>query len=220
MNKRNWACVCGVVGMIVATTAVDASASVRNPGTFDFDVTSGHDSRLRFKTGINDLLNTGSSSYLTATIDSVGDFHGMSSHFPVDDYPTGTGTHIYSQLIVNSGAGTGYIDPMTHDLEINLSVKIQFSYAGIWTCTTPNFIIDATSAKWSSSGVGGCTVGYDESSGDFCVYDSGFSIPAVGNADCNGFGATINTDFGLPSATGSATSFQIILGNVSPPVVY
>lgn len=137
-----------LVVMACTGWATAASAHVGNPGTFDFNITSGHDSLIRFSSGIAASLNTGGSSFLEASVDSDGDMHGLTGTLPTYeyDYPSPSTHKIFSHPAVVSGS-LGVVDPGTGDLEFNLRMNVTFQYDTATPCTTSNFSVQINTAN-------------------------------------------------------------------------
>jgi hypothetical protein len=93
-------------------------------------------------------------------------------------------------------------------------VKFTYTPSGgvVSTCNSSAFSVTLSTANWS----GFCTSAgtYDESTGNFCVYASGFAVPQLAATACSNNGNAINSYFNLGNTTG--TVMAIHLGNVSP----
>jgi hypothetical protein len=198
---------------VVALMAVskDAKAGVSNPGTFDFNITSGHDSLFQFKSGEKWFIDDGGVGFLEADVDSAG---GMSSFS--GDLGTGSfnlsGSTLSSTILIQS-ATSGIVNVTTSTIQFDLSFKVRFAVGG-FVCTTSAFSITLSTSNWVSGGGGACSTGYDESTGDFCVLATGFTVPQLPATACNNQGNAINSLLGLGISSG--TEMQILLGNVSP----
>lgn len=205
-----------LAGLAVATVSTHASASVSNPQNFEWDITTGHDSLFQFKSGAKIFIDGGGTGYFSSDVDSSGNQTGFGTGLPSGSMTVGT-IPISALVQIQSGS-TGSIDPAGHDLRFILSAKVRLTYNGSTPCTTSAFTIQLNTANWSAIGGGACSTGYDESSGDYCVYASGFTVPAVAGTACGGNGTALNNALSLGTSTG--TVMQILLGNVNPIIVH
>lgn len=196
-------------GLSMLTVATDALAGVGNPGYFEFTVPSGYDSALWFGYGTSgplmDLSGSGT-GYFYADVDAAGDATGIGSSFPLNT------TSGISATLEFRNTSTGTADPAGQGLDFNLQARVRFSSGGT-ICSTSNFPIHLSTANWSPTNQGVCSVGYDESSGEFCMAGGGFTIPTLPSTACNNTGSTINSTFALGT---SNTYIQILKGVVAP----
>jgi hypothetical protein len=214
MNKNPALVVAALSLLAVASVTTDARADVvSNPGTFDFNIGSSHDSLFRFTTGKQWFIDDGGAGFIEADVDGSGRMSNMLANFGSGSWSDGTNTFTASLLL--QSASTGGINPATGDLEFDLSLKVRFTFNGT-ACTTSAFAVIPTTAEWSTSGAGACTTGYDDSTGVFCVVNAGFTVPQLAATACGNHGNDINTEFDL--GVSSSSYFQILVGDVSPIV--
>lgn len=117
----------------------------------------------------------------------------------------------------NEGTSTGNVDVPIEKLDFRgFKAKIRFSWNGGSPCLTGAFDLPLTTDEWSISGAGACATGYDETTGEFCVVASGFTVPTLASTACQSHGTAINSAFSLGTSTG--THAQILLGQTTPTI--
>jgi hypothetical protein len=213
MNKRHLMLVGSLSLFAALAVSNDAWAgTVSNPGTFDFIIEAGHDSLFRFTTGKQWATdNNVAGGYLESDVDSVGGMSNFAGELGSGSFALGGGT-LTSSLQIQSTT-SGIVDVSTSTIQFDLKLRVHFT-VGANTCNTTTFSVTLSTSNWASSGAGACSTGYDESTGDFCVLASGFTVPQLAATACGSNGNAINNALNL--GVSSATLMQILLGNVNP----